>query len=265
MNSAFDSVPKSAGWRKREHGTVQRKIRGGTPPCSAILHFPKPYSLHHKKSISQPCDLTHIWRPLRSNQPESAGIKPGIRVHQRTPDRSPSQGKCRMGLRRAERMWWKNNEKPLWERPGKRARGKKERGIVLRLHAQLVRVAILNSIHSDGSHCVGQASDAFPCCVHNRRIDTAPLRDICAQARIRMLTQTLGCFCVPAMTQKFSDKRRGLAGSRMRMLKIEGIAGQERLWYWWGCDSAGACIPWGLEIWSCVALTFNIPGCLLTV
>jgi len=51
----------------------------------------------------------------------------------------------------------------------------------------------------------------------------------------------------------------------MRMLRTEGIAGQERLWYWWGCDRAGACVPWGLEIWSCVALTFNIPGCLLTV
>lgn len=227
--------------------------------------LPEPYTLNHKKSISQPCDLTHIWRPLCSNQPESAGVKPGIRVHQRTLDRSPSQRKCRMGLRRAERMWWKHNEKPLWERLRKRARGKKERGIVLRLHAQLVRVAILNSIHSDGSHCVGQASDAFPCCVHNRRIDTAPLRDICTKARVRMLTQTLGCFCVPAMTQKFSDKRGGLAGSRMCMLRTEGIAGQERLWYWWGCDRAGACVPWGLEIWSCVALTFNIPGCLLTV
>ncbi len=128
----------------------------------------------------------------------------------------------------------------------KASEGKERGGIVLRLHAQLVRVAILNSIHSDGSHCVGQASDAFPCCVHNRRIDTALLRDICAQARARMLTQTLGCFCMPAITQKVSDKRWGLSGFRVHILRTEGIAGQERLWATDGGVTAQGCVSRGV-------------------
>lgn len=55
-----------------------------------------------------------------------------------------------------------------------------------------------------------------------------------------------GLLLYAAMTQKFSDKRRGLSGFRVHMLRTEGIAGQERLWATDGGVTAQGCVSRGV-------------------
>lgn len=170
--------------KRRARISAEEDQRRYTTLCSHSS-LPKPYPLHHKKSITQARDLTHTSEGpsiVISQSLLGERLVSSVSITAKAPPGTPARG-------------WKNNEKPLWETEQVSER-EKERGIVWCLHAQLVRVAILNSIHSDGGRCVGKASDAFPCRTHNRCIETAALRDICAPgARLHAHANTVLLLC----------------------------------------------------------------------